>query len=47
MKQEFLASLLHISDPTLPIGAYTHSNGLETYIQNGIVNNKQTAQEFV
>ncbi|WP_313577979.1 urease accessory protein UreF [Chishuiella sp.] len=47
MKQDFLASLLHLSDPTLPIGAYTHSNGLETYIQNKIVHDKKTAQEFV
>lgn len=47
MGQEFLASLLHLSDPTLPIGAYTHSNGLETYIQNNLVNDKETAREFV
>ncbi len=33
----FLDSLLHISDPTLPIGGYTHSNGLETYVQANIV----------
>lgn len=44
---KFLASLLHISDPTLPIGGYTHSNGLETYVQKRIVNNRETAKEFV
>lgn len=44
---KFLASLLHISDPTLPIGGYTHSNGLETYVQKRIVHNRETAQEFV
>ena len=44
---KFLASLLHISDPTLPIGGYSHSNGLETFIQNKIVHNAATAQEFV
>ena len=43
----YLASLLHIADPTLPIGGYTHSNGLETYVQNRIVHNVETAQEFV
>lgn len=43
MKQDFLASLLHLSDPTLPIGAYTHSNGLETYIQNKIVHDKKNS----
>lgn len=44
---KFLASLLHISDPTLPIGGYTHSNGLETFVQKRIVHNRETAQEFV
>ncbi|WP_407534574.1 urease accessory protein UreF [Elizabethkingia miricola] len=43
----YLASLLHIADPTLPIGGYTHSNGLETYVQNRIVHNVETAREFV
>ena len=39
--------LLHISDPTLPIGGFTHSAGLETYVQQGIVFNVQTAKEFI
>ncbi|UIR55785.1 urease accessory protein UreF [Sphingobacterium sp. SRCM116780] len=47
MNLNFLAGLLHLSDPTLPIGGYTHSNGLETYVQKRIVYNRQTAQEFV
>ncbi len=47
MKNTFLASLLHITDPTLPIGGYVHSNGLETYVQNDIVKSTATAQEFV
>jgi len=42
-----LLSLLHLSDPTLPIGGYAHSNGLETYVQNGIVKDMATAREFV
>lgn len=47
MSIPFLGSLLHISDPTLPIGGYTHSNGLETYVQIGKVNNVQTTKLFV
>lgn len=47
MNKQFLATLLHISDPALPIGGYSHSNGLETYIQNRIVNDRKTAKEFV
>ncbi|WP_212006179.1 urease accessory protein UreF [Chitinophaga sp. HK235] len=47
MTSNFLGSLLHLSDPTLPIGGYSHSNGLETYVQQGMVNNTATAEEFV
>ncbi|SHG30251.1 urease accessory protein [Chryseobacterium vrystaatense] len=43
----FMSALLHLADPTLPIGGYTHSNGLETYVQERIVNSLQTAKEFV
>jgi urease accessory protein len=43
----YLLSLLQISDPTLPIGGYAHSAGLETYVQLGVVNNKITANEFI
>lgn len=43
----FLSGLLHLADPTLPIGGYTHSNGLETYVQERIVHNLATAKEFV
>jgi urease accessory protein len=42
-----LLSLLQLSDPTLPIGGFSHSAGLETYVQLGLVNNKQTAKEFI
>lgn len=47
MHNSFLTSLLHLTDPTLPIGGYAHSNGLETYIQNGKVDSVATAEEFV
>jgi urease accessory protein len=42
-----LLHLLHLCDPALPIGGFSHSAGLETYVQEGIVNNKKTSQEFV
>lgn len=46
-KQRVLLELLHISDPTLPIGGYSHSNGLETYIQQKVVKDVDTTREFV
>ena len=42
-----LLSLLQLSDLTLPVGGFAHSAGLETYVQQGIVNSKTTASQFV
>jgi urease accessory protein len=47
MSALYLGSLLHLADPTLPIGGYTHSAGLETYVQQGLVHNAATAELFV
>jgi urease accessory protein len=42
-----LLHLLHLCDPALPIGGFSHSAGLETYVQKGIVHDATTAKEFV
>lgn len=40
-------NLLHLSDVTLPIGGFSHSAGLETYVQQGKVRDAATAKAFV
>ncbi len=42
-----LLNLLHLSDPTLPIGGFSHSAGLETYVQQNIVTDKTNAKAFI
>ena len=42
-----LIRLLQLSDPTLPIGGYAHSAGLETYVQAGVVRDAETAKAFI
>jgi urease accessory protein len=42
-----LLRLLHITDPSLPIGSYSHSGGLETYVQSGVVADSVSAKTFV
>lgn len=42
-----LLEILHIADPTLPIGGFSHSNGLETYVQQNLIKNVSSTQGFV
>jgi urease accessory protein len=47
MKNNALVRLLHLTDSTLPIGGFTHSMGLETYVQKGLVHDIHSAEEFI
>jgi urease accessory protein len=47
MKNSFIGSLLHLSDPTLPIGGFSHSHGLETYVQLNIVHDVASTELFI
>lgn len=39
--------LLQVNDALFPIGGYSHSQGLETYIQQGRVHDEKTAAEYI
>lgn len=38
--------LLQLADPTLPIGGFNHSGGLETFVQQGIIYDAVTLKAF-
>lgn len=39
--------LLQVNDALFPIGGYSHSQGLETYIQKGLVHDETSAKEYI
>ena len=39
--------LLQVNDSLFPIGGYSHSQGLETYIQKGLVHDEKTAEAYI
>ena len=47
MNENQLFILLQVNDALFPIGGYSHSYGLETYIQKNIVNSGETALAFM
>ena len=38
---------LQLGDSTLPVGSFSFSNGLETAVQQGVVHNATTLEEFI
>ena len=42
-----LLRLLQLADPALPIGGFSHSFGLETYVQKKMVTDKKSASIFI
>jgi urease accessory protein len=44
---ETLLSLLQLASPTLPVGAYSYSDGLETLVDRGIIDTKETLYNWL
>jgi len=47
MQSAALIHLLQLASPSLPIGAYSYSQGLEAAIENGMVNNDSSARRWI
>lgn len=47
MQSAVLLRLLQLASPSLPIGAYTYSQGLESAIDKGFVTSQQSAHEWI
>jgi urease accessory protein len=42
-----LAKLLQLASPTLPVGAYSYSGGLESAVEAGVVKDAATAEQWI
>ncbi|KPK07621.1 MAG: urease accessory protein UreF [Betaproteobacteria bacterium SG8_39] len=42
-----LARLLQLASPTLPVGAFSYSQGLEAAVEAGIVHHRESAQQWI
>lgn len=42
-----LARLLQLASPTLPVGAYSYSGGLEAAVEDGVVRDAATAEQWI
>jgi len=42
-----LLSLLQLASPGLPIGAYSYSDGLETLVEVGVINNQESLKQWL
>jgi urease accessory protein len=42
-----LAKLLQLASPTLPVGAYSYSGGLESAVEAGVVKDAATARQWI
>jgi urease accessory protein len=47
MNRAALARLLHLSSQTLPIGGYSHSQGLESAIERGVVSDEVALKRWI
>ena len=47
MQSGALLHLLQLASPSLPVGAYSYSQGLEGAIENGLVSNELSARDWI
>lgn len=47
LAENHLLCLLQLASPTLPVGAYSYSEGLETLVENGTIQDRATLQHWL